>query len=188
MLRWLQKDLAASKQPWQIALFHHPPYSRGSHNSDDSSDSKGRMTQVRESVIPILEQGGVDLVITGHSHMYQRSHLLDCHYESSDKLRADSLQMPTQQNGRSVYQKPVGRIAHQGAIYAVVGASSKISGVPNKHPVMAIAAKKLGFMGVEISESKLDASYISNTGLSIDNFTILKNNSNPVHSHCETGN
>src|SRR5262249_33572685 len=34
MLTWLQRDLAANTQPWTIAFFHHPPYSKGSHNSD----------------------------------------------------------------------------------------------------------------------------------------------------------
>ena len=34
MLTWLQNDLAATTQQWIIAFWHHPPYSKGSHDSD----------------------------------------------------------------------------------------------------------------------------------------------------------
>ena len=59
MLTWLQQDLASTNQPWLIAFFHHPPYAKGSHDSDVDV--------------------GVDLVLTGHSHCYERSYLIDGH-------------------------------------------------------------------------------------------------------------
>jgi len=34
MLAWLRNDLASATQDWLIAFWHHPPYSKGSHNSD----------------------------------------------------------------------------------------------------------------------------------------------------------
>lgn len=37
MLTWLQNDLAANTKDWLIAFFHHPPYSKGSHNSDSEA-------------------------------------------------------------------------------------------------------------------------------------------------------
>ena len=55
MLRWLKKDLKATQQQWLISLLHHPPYTKGTHNSDKQSDSGGRMFDVRENVLPILE-------------------------------------------------------------------------------------------------------------------------------------
>jgi hypothetical protein len=34
MMTWLQNDLAATNKAWIIAFWHHPPYTKGSHNSD----------------------------------------------------------------------------------------------------------------------------------------------------------
>lgn len=73
MLTWLKKDLQATKQQWLLTFFHHPPYSKGSHNSDNKHDSRGRLGSVRENILPVLEQSGVDVVLSGHSHMYERS-------------------------------------------------------------------------------------------------------------------
>ena len=79
MYQWLCADLAATSQDFVIAYWHHPPYSKGSHDSDHS----GRMEEMRERFVPVLEDYGVDLQLTGHSHSYERSILLDGHYEKS---------------------------------------------------------------------------------------------------------
>jgi len=65
MLPWLRTDLRANQRDWTIVYFHHPPYSRGSHDSDEADT---RMGDVREHLLPVLEAGGADLVLTGHSH------------------------------------------------------------------------------------------------------------------------
>lgn len=62
MLEWLAKDLAASKAMWKIAAYHYPSYDVGSHRS----------TWGREDVLPVLRKGGIDIVLTGHTHGYQR--------------------------------------------------------------------------------------------------------------------
>ena len=82
MMTWLTNDLAANDKEWVIAFWHHPPYTKGSHDSD----TEGRLIDMRENALPILESYGVDLVLSGHSHSYERSHLLDGHYGTSDTL------------------------------------------------------------------------------------------------------
>ena len=64
MFDWLRADLAQTKQPWKIVAFHHPAYSTGSHGSD---------ARVQSRLIPIFEAYGVQLVLNGHDHNYQRS-------------------------------------------------------------------------------------------------------------------
>lgn len=62
--RWLDADLAATAQPWKIVYLHRPPYSSGSHGSD---------RELRAAVAPVLEKHGVQLVLSGHDHDYERT-------------------------------------------------------------------------------------------------------------------
>ena len=62
---WLEDDLtAASAARWKIVFFHHPPYSKGGHDSN---------LLVRAEFCPIFDDYGVDVVFNGHNHFYQRS-------------------------------------------------------------------------------------------------------------------
>ncbi|KXA99486.1 hypothetical protein AKJ42_03110 [candidate division MSBL1 archaeon SCGC-AAA261C02] len=62
---WLEEDLRATDAKWIVVAFHRPIYSSGDHGSD---------LKLREYWEPILEDYGVDLVITGHDHDYERSY------------------------------------------------------------------------------------------------------------------
>lgn len=50
----------------------------GSHNSDNFWEVN--MASMRDKVIPVLERYGVDLILCGHSHVYERSYLINKHY------------------------------------------------------------------------------------------------------------
>ena len=76
MMTWLLADLQANDKEWIIAFWHHRPYTKGSHNSD----TEGNLIDMRQNALPILEQYGVDLALSGHSHSYERSYLVDGHY------------------------------------------------------------------------------------------------------------
>ena len=189
MLRWLEEDLAGSRQPWLIAVFHHPPYTHGSHNSDSRADSGGRMFEVRGQVLPILEKAGVDLVLSGHSHMYERSHLMGCHYGTSNTLDATMLQQPRMHDHQAIYNKPAaGRVAHQGAIYVVLGASSKVDNGPLDHPVMAVSKRQRGALVVDINGSQLNGRFINDEGEIMDLFTIIKGDSDIAPLECSASN
>ncbi len=62
-LRWLDAALAASDAPWTVVAMHHPAYSCGGYLGDAG---------VRQRLVPIFERNGVDLVLAGHDHNYQR--------------------------------------------------------------------------------------------------------------------
>lgn len=64
MFDWLRHDLGETTQPWKIVVCHHPPYNAGSHGSDE---------RVQKKLVPIFETYGVDLLLSGHQHNYQRS-------------------------------------------------------------------------------------------------------------------
>ncbi|MFN7541914.1 MAG: metallophosphoesterase [Acidobacteriota bacterium] len=66
MLQWLDRQLAASRAFWRIALFHHPPYTGGKHAADETC----RLAAAQ--LAPRLEAARVPLVLNGHEHSYQR--------------------------------------------------------------------------------------------------------------------
>ena len=65
--RWLETDLqnARDKARFVVAIFHHPPFSTGPHVEDE----KG----LRQTLVPLFEEYGVDIVFSGHDHDYERS-------------------------------------------------------------------------------------------------------------------
>ena len=173
MAIWLQQDLASTLQNWIIAFWHHPPYSFGSHNSD----TEIQMVQMRENLVPILEDHGVDLVLTGHSHAYERSYLIDGHYGDSTTFGPQHVLDggDGSETGTGVYLKPdTGLVPHQGAVYAVSGNAGVIRTGPFGHPAILVSSDSLGSMIVEIDGTRLDAQLLSDAGLVLDQFTIVK--------------
>jgi hypothetical protein len=173
MLTWLRDDLAATSKPWIIAFWHHPPYSKGSHNSDTEIE----LIEMRENALPILEAAGVDLVLTGHSHSYERSFLIDGHYGPSSTLTSDMILdggdgLP---EGTGAYQKPTPvKGPHEGAVYAVAGSSGQTSGGALNHPAMFISLNTLGSMVLDIDDDRLDAVFLDSAGVVRDSFTVVK--------------
>jgi hypothetical protein len=184
MANWLRADLANNASAWLIAYWHHPPYTKGSHDSDNASGAF-ELVEMRENILPILESYGVDLVLGGHSHVYERSYLLDGHYgfsssfTSAMKLDAGS---GRETNGVGAYTKPAGNPANRGAVYAVMGSSGGVSGSTAglNHPAMFVSLNNLGSLVLDIHGNRLDATFLRETGATNDTFTILKTNWPPV--------
>jgi 3',5'-cyclic AMP phosphodiesterase CpdA len=65
---WLEEEFQSPgyiNSKWQIVLFHHPPYTSGSH--------LGNEVPIAEHLVPLFEANGVDMVFSGHNHQYERS-------------------------------------------------------------------------------------------------------------------
>ncbi|MGJ8636230.1 MAG: metallophosphoesterase [Phycisphaerales bacterium] len=172
MLDWLAADLAATTQDWAIAYFHHPPYSDG-HDSDEEDE----LIEVRENIIPILEAGGVDLVLSGHSHSYERSFLLNGHYGLSSTLTPAMLidDGNGQEDGDGAYTKSAaGLTPNSGTVYVVAGNAGQLTGLELNHPAMASSHIELGSMVLDIHNNRLDAVSITDQGVINDHFTIVK--------------
>ena len=186
MAVWLQSDLESTLQDWIIGFWHHPPYTFGSHNSDNVNNADGELVQMRENFLPLLEAGGVDLVMGGHSHSYERSYLINGHYGNSTTF-SPSMKKATgdgrEVSGVGAYAKPAGLTANQGAVYATAGSSGKATNWwggstaevnPNPHPVMVTSLLKMGSMVLDFNNTRLDVKFLTSTGLINDQFTINK--------------
>jgi predicted phosphodiesterase len=66
-LQWFEREVTESRAEWKIAFLHHPLY------------TSGRYTLVARGVRLALESafvdGGVDVVFSGHEHIYERAEL-----------------------------------------------------------------------------------------------------------------
>lgn len=184
MMRWLKRDLAANRQRWLVVLFHHPPYTHGSHNSDNPHDSRGRMEDMRENFLPVLEQAGADLVLSGHSHVYERSYLLACHYGESATLQPGMIIDHGDGNAHP-YHKPLGLAPHAGTVYAVVGSSNNLDNGPLDYPAMAVSRHQRGSLLLDIIGDRLEASFVNADGVVSDHFSIVKSAHTPApHGGC----
>jgi hypothetical protein len=61
---WLDRDLAATDKAWKIVFGHKPPFSSGEHGSDAAFAAH---------FVPVIEKHGVQLVLGGHDHDYERT-------------------------------------------------------------------------------------------------------------------
>lgn len=70
VLPWLKQDLddaTRSGAKWLIAYWHHPPYTRGGYK-----DNSLQWQDMRSLYLPVLKAAGVQLVLNGHDHGFQR--------------------------------------------------------------------------------------------------------------------
>lgn len=180
MLAWLTADLQSTEQQWLIVFWHHPPYSKGSHDSD----SEAQMVWMRENVLPLLEANGVDLVLTGHSHNYERSCLIDEVYTTPTPafgtLLAGGFVLDEGDGdpaGDGSYVKAPA--AHDGAVYLVTGHGGRSIGTPGVHPVMCEVlgdgeATDYGSTLLTVDGSTLTVEALLRTGTVNDSFSIVK--------------
>ena len=63
-VKWLEGELSRDTSEWKVCFFHHPPYSSAKKHGSDS--------QLRDVVEPIFVKYGVNVVLTGHDHVYER--------------------------------------------------------------------------------------------------------------------
>lgn len=175
MLTWLAADLAATNQQWVIAFWHHPPYSKGTHDSDDPQEDGGREVDMRENVLPILEAGGVDLVLTGHSHIYERSYLVDSAYDTPTTAPGHIVDAGDgKPAGDGPYLKSAGLNAHDGAVYVVAGHGGQPCGQSGVHPLMYFTETENGSCLLSVSGNVLSLQNVRDDGVVSDHFQIVK--------------
>jgi len=171
MAKWLKADLEKAKADWLIAFWHHPPYTKGSHDSDKETDLK----EMRQHIMPIIESGGVDLVLTGHSHIYERSMLMDGAYAtptvSENVILDDGDGDP---EGDGAYRKSEGINPHEGTVQVVAGNSGQTLGRNDSSPVMKRIIVEHGSVIVDVNEDTLTATMINRNGKTRDLFSMIK--------------
>lgn len=184
-IQWLKRDLAETKQHWKVVINHFPPYCDGKYESDNN----GFLVEVRNIILPILEEQGTDIFITGHDHTYQRSHLIDGHYGPRTTFMPEKHLKSTADGVSQPIVKTAG--PHSGIVHVVTGTAggeqppdpSNPKSPHLAHPVMVKLAKgeeagrgirKIGTFLLEIEGETLTGTQIDQHGAVLDQFTMIK--------------
>jgi len=179
MERWLIEDLKANTQPWVVVYFHQPPYSSGSHISDDFWEIF--MKNMRVNFVPIFDQYGVDLVLCGHSHVYERSMLINGLYTNSGLFDPAKHVVQGGSGNPDLGQAYVKQYGGKGTIFNVIGNSGSSTSedkLPSRiHPIFVLQDAGSGVCGSLILEAKgstLTGTYLKTTGEILDRYQIFK--------------
>jgi uncharacterized protein (TIGR03437 family) len=139
MLAWLDADLAATGKYWKIVFLHHPPYPTGFHLGDPIC------VLVQQNVTPIVENRGVQLVLSGHEHGYERSWPLLA--------------------GQQVYSGP-------STTYVITGGGGGIMEPIGSLPQCALSAQAFHYLRVDMSGTQLSVTATGLDGSTIDQFSL----------------
>jgi hypothetical protein len=171
MAQWLRADLEQAKAKWLIAYWHHPPYTLGSHDSNKEQ----QLIEMRENFMPILESAGVDLVLTGHSHIYERSMLIDGAYHTptvaENVVLDDGDGNP---EGDGAYRKSEGLHPNEGHVSVVTGNGGASMSRRGTMPVMREIIVEYGSVIVDIDGDTLKGIMLNKDGVTRDLFSIVK--------------
>lgn len=180
MCQWLQNDLQANDKPWTIVFFHQPPYTDGSH--DATAFWEVYMKAMRENFVPVLEQYGVDVVLCGHSHVYERSFLLKGHYGDRNSFNASTMVVDGSSGsyalGEPYIKDPSAPKAQNGTVYVIAGNSgASDDSAALQYPAIFYGEACdtcWGSLVIDIDSNRLDAKYLRASGSIGDEFTIIK--------------
>ena len=164
---FVKKDLeSASNNPnihWIIVTFHQPAYS-----SPNSCSSCKAATSIRDTYHPMFDQYGVDLVLEGHVHNYQRSYPMTFNKNDPSKPLVTN-------TDKNRYVDP------KGPIFIIVGTgginfhslAGKESYIVNQQDA------KFGFLNIHFSDDGklLGGTFYANDGSILDQFSVTKSSS-----------
>lgn len=173
MYAWLQNDLANNKLPWVVVYWHHPPYTKGSHDSDTEIE----LIDMRTNIVPLLEQYGVDLVLGGHSHIYERSKFIKDHFGLESTF--DNNLYPfgnVVQSSTNNFTKS--SLRGDGTVYVVCGVSGQAGGSTKSgypHDAMQVSTtSNNGSLILDVNNNTLNCKFLTTSGNIFDQFTITK--------------
>ena len=176
-VQWIKQDLVANHKKWTIAYWHHPPYTMGSHNSDTESE----LILMRTNFVKMLESYGVDLIMCGHSHSYERSKLMKGHYGLEPTFNATTHNISTSSarydgsTNSCPYRKDSVKVS--GSVYIVAGSAGQLGGQQTAYPHNAMFYSNTingGSLILQVDGRRLDGKWLCSDGIIRDQFNIYK--------------
>ena len=131
--------------------------------------------------MPLYARYGVDLVLAGHSHSYERSHLVSSDgrggYHVTARWEEGEGRGGSSQRGAMLAKARCG--LESGTVFVVTGSATQTSGGSLNHPLMAVSQDALGSVLLEIEPNHLTITHVgvSSQGRSsqvLDKATLIK--------------
>jgi hypothetical protein len=136
---------------------------------------------IRQNFIRILERYGVDMILCGHSHDYERSYLMRGYFGNEASF-SQGTHAVSNSSGKydgtansCAYQVAGGQVNH-GTVYVVSGSAGASGGVQSGYPhnAMPYSFNVGGMFYFEVEDNRLDAKFLRYDGVVADQFTIMK--------------
>lgn len=67
-IEWLKREVAETDKKWKVVAFHKAIYSVGGHSAENE------IYELRDMLVPVFDELGIDVVLQGHDHTFMRSH------------------------------------------------------------------------------------------------------------------
>ena len=136
----LEKANNNSSIDWIFVMFHKPFYS--------SLTSHFQEYIMREKYHPVFDKYGVDIVLQGHNHIYDRTLPLQFNSNNSSNPIVDK------SNNTNKFVNP------DGSIFSVIGLGGRSSHIFLNQPAYVVNQHNgFGFLSIEINGKELDAKY-----------------------------
>jgi len=132
---------------------------------------------MREIVIPLLESAGVDLIMAGHSHCYERSAVVKGVFgygSAPDHVVPDRETL--RQDGRILHENgDQYEVAKgEGTLYVVVGHGGAGVGLSGEHPLMDRFDDQHGSLLLTIDQRSLLLENVVSSGEVMDRLLLLR--------------
>lgn len=151
---------------WKVVALHHSLYTVANHAYDEGILSR------REELVPLFDELGIDVVLSGHDHVYCRSYLMDglTPLQTLDHYDQSSFHSATNP---------------EGVLYVTANSSSGSKTYDPKSDAFAYSARQHQYdvgeiSRVEVTEDSFSIrTYRTDTMELLDHFTIYKKQETP---------
>ncbi|MNO13820.1 Alkaline phosphatase precursor [compost metagenome] len=162
-IEWLRREVAQTDKKWKVVAFHKAIYSVGGHSVDSD------ILALRQTLYPVFDELGIDVVLQGHDHTFMRSYQM-----YGDKAVAD---IDKDANGNPLNPDGTMYIVNNSAgtkYYDVNNNLDKYYAAVFEQPRVPV------YSGIKFTENSFTVeSYRSGEANPFDTYTIVRNDSAP---------
>jgi len=168
MLGWIERDLdkvrRESPRKWRIAFLHHAPFP-----SADRRERSGNMMALTK-ILPILDAGGVDLVLVADRPYYARTRLVRTDRTARERDAEPETRLVAIERTKASEGKPP---SARGFVLTIVGNGGHPAVAPDQPPPLAVkTVAESGSLLLDISPSRIACRMIDMEGDTADTFAI----------------